>query len=119
MAKLTDPEIENCYQNALRNWRYEGYIVYKKDALAWMVNNLEADLFDQFSRLLYEFVVIEGGEIDQVVEQRFNWIDQWSHHYDLRPIIDGRKFYVETRLSYKNPGDPDDPIIYVVNVKPA
>lgn len=56
-----------------------------------------------------------GGEIDQVVETRPQW-NFWSHHYDLRLTINGRLVYVETRLKYNNPADPDDPVIFVVNI---
>jgi len=119
MAKLTDPEIERCYQNALRNWKFSGFVIYDKDADSWVRENLEGVTFQRLSELLFEFVVNQGGEIDQVVEQRFNWVGEWSHHYDLRPIINGIALYVETRLRYRDPDDPDDPIIHVVNVKRA
>jgi hypothetical protein len=59
-----------------------------------------------------------GGEIDKVVETRPEW-NFYSHHYDLRPTINGRLIYVETRLEYKDPADPDDPIVFVVNIHPA
>jgi hypothetical protein len=51
-----------------------------------------------------------------VAETRENWRDQYSHHYDLRPVIEGRKLYVETRLIYSKPDDPDDPVIYIVSI---
>jgi hypothetical protein len=33
--------------------------------------------------------------------------------------IKGRRVYFETRLVYRNPDDPDDPFIEVVNVHDA
>jgi len=119
VARLTDPEVERCYRNALANWQYNGFVVYEKDAADWIRANLDGVSFREFSRLLNEYVVCHGGEIDQVVERRFNWINKWSHHYDLRPTIQGVRLYVETRLHYRDFNDPDDPVIFVVHVKPA
>ncbi len=48
---------------------------------------------------LYDFVVTNGGEIDRVVETREHWREQWEHHYDLRPVVGGVTFYVETHDS--------------------
>jgi hypothetical protein len=119
MAKLADPEILSCYINALQNWRYEGFVVFKKDAAEGLRTHLEGVTQKGFKELLHQYVVVEGGEIDQVVELRENWLDKWSHHYDIRPVIGGVKFYVETRLDYSDPTDPDDPVIYLVHIKPA
>jgi len=119
MATLTDPEVLSCYHAALRNRRFEGYVVFMKDAAEGLRKHLEGHNQKGFKELLYEFVLEEGGEIDQVVERRENWRDEWSHHYDLRPMIDGVRIYVETRLSYSDPSDPDDPVIYLANIKPA
>ena len=41
MAKLTDPEILLCYRNALRNWRYEGFVVFEKDAAEGLRKHLD------------------------------------------------------------------------------
>lgn len=119
MAKLTDPEILGCYINALRNWRPEGFVVFQKDAALGLRKHLDGVTQTGFKEQLYLHVVVDGGEIDQVVERRHTWRDKWSHHYDLRPVISGVKMYVETRLDYSKPSDPDDPVIYIVNVKPA
>jgi hypothetical protein len=56
-----------------------------------------------------------GGEIDQVKETRPEWND-FDFHYDLRVPIGGRLRYFETLLV---DGDPDDPIILVVNTHDA
>jgi hypothetical protein len=64
-------------------------------------------------------VVEQAGEIDQVEETREQWRNKWDYHYDLRPVLAGIKLYVETRLHYRNANDPDDPIIYVVNIHRA
>lgn len=116
MAKLTDPEVLACYRNALCNWQYEGYVVFMKDAANGLRLHLSNYTQKGFKQFLHEFVVVDGGKIDQVVETRENWKDLWDHHYDLRPVIDGVKIYVETRLKYTKPSDPDDPVIYIVNI---
>ena len=67
-----------------------------------------------FVRRLRDFVQT-GGEIDQVIATRPEW-NVWSHHYDLRPTVNGRVLYVETRIKYSNPSDPDDPVITVVKI---
>jgi hypothetical protein len=119
MAKLTDPEILLCYRNALRNWRYEGFVVFEKDAAEGLRKHLDGVTPKGFKEILHQFVVVEGGEVDQVTEERENWRYKWSHHYDIRLVIGGVKFYVESRLHYSNPADRDDPVIYLVHIKPA
>ena len=84
-----------------------------KDAAEGMKKHLAGYTLKEFKEQLYQFVIAEKGKIDQVVENRENWRDKWSHHYDLRPVVDGVKIYVETRLRYKNPSDPDDPVIFL------
>lgn len=119
MATLTDPEVLACYVNALSNWRYEGFVEFLDDASKGLRKYLPGHTQRGFKALLHEFVVLKHGEIDQVVEERENWKHKWAHHYDVRPVINGIRIYVETRLSYSDPADPDDPIIYLVNIKPA
>ena len=116
MARLTGPLLP-CYQNALRNWRYTDFIIYEEIAARWLRKELRGYSQRQFSELLHKFVA-GGGEVDQVVETRPEW-SMHSHHYDLRPVVEGRKLYVETRLIYDDPNDPDDPIILIVNIHPA
>jgi hypothetical protein len=119
MAKLTDPEILRCYENALKNWRYDGFVVFEKDAAEGLRRHLPGQTQKSVKELLFKFILMEGGDVDQVTETRENWRDRWSHHYDVRPVVDGVKMYVETRLFYTKADDPDDPIIYVVNIHPA
>jgi len=119
MGKLTDPEILACYRNALANWSYYGYIVFEPQAVEGLRKHFRGYKEKEFKELLFNYAIRDGGDIDQVVESREPWREQWSHHYDLRPIVDSVKVYVETRLRYSKPDDPDDPIIYVVNIHPA
>jgi hypothetical protein len=104
MARLTDPEILTCYQNALGNWRFLGFVDFTKLAQEWLQRELSGMLPRAFAELLHRYVR-GGGEIDQVVETRPEYTI-YSHHYDLRPTVKGRVLYVETRLDYRDPSTP-------------
>src|SRR6266404_6227012 len=105
MAKLTDPAIIACYLNALSNWRYEGYVVFTERSAEWLRLNLAGWSQKWFAAMLHQFVGKERGEIDQVVETRPEWSDLHEFHYDLRPVVDGHRLYVETRLIVTDPSD--------------
>jgi hypothetical protein len=82
----------------LANWRYYGYIVFSPQAVEGLRKHLKGQTEKDFKELLCRFVIQEGGRIDQVIENREECRDQWEHHYDLRPIVNGIRLYVETRL---------------------
>lgn len=109
-----NPEILSCYLNALANWRYSGFIGYSRIAEEWLRKHLPNLTQKTFAQLLHDYVHA-GGEIDQVLETRPEW-STYTHHYDLRPTVNGQIIYVETRIDYDEPNDPDDPIITVVNI---
>lgn len=117
MARLTDPEKLGCFTNAISNWRYAGYVTFTRLADEWLRRGLDGFSQRRFAELLFEHIN-GGGEIDEVVETRPEW-SMHSHHYDLRPTVEGRTLYVETRLIYADPNDPDDPVVHVVNIHPA
>lgn len=120
MPPLTDPERSRCFLNALANWRYDGYIVFAKDAVRWLGAELPDYPFKELRRLLYEHVQANGCAcVDEQVETREGWRDQHPFHHDIRMRIDGRLVYFEMRLIYRNPDDPDDPLIRVVNAHGA
>ena len=52
-------------------------------------------------------------------EEREPWREHWEWHYDLRPTINGVKLYVETRLFPESFSSCEEPIIHVVQIKPA
>ena len=56
--------------------------------------------------------------MDEQVETREPWREHAFHH-DIRQRMAGRLIYFETRLIYRDPDDPDDPQIWVVNVHDA
>jgi len=115
MAPLTDPILLQAYKNALANHRFEGYVIWTEVALCWVRRELDGDTSNSIAALMYEFVA-SGGEIDQVVETRPEWRHLYDFHYDLRFSIHGREVYIETRLDFDDPGDPDDPVVLVANI---
>jgi len=119
MARLTDPDTLARYHQALADWRVGGAIVLKGRASEGLRTTLEGVTEEYFKEALYRFVCEEGGEIDQVREEREPWRKHWEWHYDLRPTINGVKLYVETRLYPESFNSRLDPIIQVVQIKPA
>ena len=119
MARLTDPDILARYRQALADWAVEGAIVLKGRASVGLRTTLEGVTEKYFKEALSRYVCEEGGEIDQVKEEREPWRNHWEYHYDLRPTIDGVKLYVETRLYPESFSSRHDPIIQIVQIKPA
>jgi hypothetical protein len=118
MPPLTDPERLRCYRNALKNWNYTGCIRFKERAWAWLTAAFPGLTQRQFAQLLHRHIK-DGGEIDEQVETREEWRKLHEFHHDLRILFKGRRVYFETRLVYRNPNDPDDPFIEVVNAHDA
>jgi hypothetical protein len=114
MPPLTDPERLQCYRNALMNWNYDGYVDFTERAWDWLRAAFPSYTKRQIAQLLHKHV-LAGGEIDEQIETREEWRDRHEFHHDLRVRIRGRLVYFETRLIYKKPDDPDDPLIQVVN----
>jgi len=120
MARLTDPDILERYQKALADWEVEGAIeLVGRAAHEGLRITLEGVTVKYFKEALYRFVCEENGEIDQVKEERELWREKWEWHYDLRLTINGVKIYVETRLFPESFSSSKDPIIHVVQIKPA
>ena len=119
MGRLTDVDTLARYQQALADWNFEGSIVLKDRARDGLRTTLEGVNEKCFKELLFRFVCKENGEVDQVREEREPWRESWEWHYDLRPTINGIKLYVETRLHPESFSSRDDPVILVVQVKPA
>jgi len=117
MAQLTDPIILQCYLKAFANWRFTNYIRFTRLADEWLRSEIGNYTQKAFAEMLFDFLNT-GGEIDQVVERRPEW-SMHEYHYDLRPVLDGRRLYVETRLIYSNPDDPDNPRILIANIHDA
>jgi hypothetical protein len=116
---LNDPEILARYKHALANWRVTGYVEPIGLANEWLRREVDNITRDGFLQLLHDHVFQGQGEIDQVPETRERWRDQWGYHYDLRPVINGVKLYVETRLVPESLASRDEPMIYIVNIHRA
>lgn len=119
MARLTDLDILARYHQALTERKVKGAIELVGRAHEELRITLEGMTEDVFKEALYRFACEEHGEIDQVKEQRENHRDNWEWHYDLRPTINGVKVYVETRLFPESFSSRQEPIIYIVRIKPA
>ncbi len=114
MATLTDPALLQAYLKALEeNLRFTGYVTWKPHAQEWIWSNLPGYTPKTISALMYDHVS-GGGEVDQVVERREQWL-HFAHHYDLRFVIEGRLIYIETVFFDDDP----DPTIQVVNIHDA
>jgi len=102
--------------DALGNWSYTGFVEFEltETAHRWLRRELDGVTTKELSRLMHEYVE-GGGEIDEVKETRPQW-SQYEFHYDLRFSIQGKPTYVETRLIYEPPFEPNNSIILVVNV---
>jgi hypothetical protein len=111
MAPLTDPDTLKAFREALREWRCDGYVVWKRRAGEWLAKNLDDVDQRTVSRMMQEHVE-SGGKIDQVVEKREEWRNKYEYHYDVRFSFFGRRIYIETVLDVSRTG----PTITVVNM---
>ncbi len=118
MARLTDPDRLDAYKDALCNWRFHGYIQFAltEQSFRWVRSELDGVSLDDIKGLMYEHVLIEGGEIDEQPERRPEWSQQYEYHHDLCLVIQDKRVYVETRLHARVPFVPDESWILVVNV---
>ena len=103
-----------CYRNALRNWKFRGYVSFTSRVQEDLRNLLPGFSSDKIALELHRHVV-EGGEIDEQKERRPEYVS-YEYHYDLRVEVGGRLVYFETILLCEDPDDPDDPQIEVVSV---
>jgi hypothetical protein len=118
MAPLADPIRLQAYNNALSNWMYSGYIQFEltEQSLRWLRTELDSFSLQDIKRLMFEHAIEDGGEIDEQVETREQWSDQYEYHYDLRFRVQDKLVYIETRLNDWKPFVTDNPWILVVNI---
>ncbi len=114
MAPLTDQVTLGHFRDALREWRCEGFVVWKPVAAEWVRDNLDGRTPDSIAKLMHKYVEA-GGEIDQVRERRDGWEDCNQFHFDFRPTLDGRRLYIETTLRVTSTG----PVVKVVSIHDA
>ena len=117
MAPLTDPTLLLAYRSALANRRFNGYVNWTDLAQTWVRRELPGVTPEAVVELICEHVWSDG-EIDQIRETRPEWSEH-DFHYDVRLAAFGRRIYIETRLQFDEPGDPDDPIILIANINDA
>ncbi len=116
MPPLTDPERLRAYKNALSNWEFKGYIQFDltEQSRRWIRREIGIRLKD-LGQLMHEHVDA-GGDIDEVREKRPEWSGEHQYHYDLRFSVGDVPVYIETRLNFRPPFQPDQPWILVANV---
>lgn len=117
MATLKDPQILQCFKNALANWRYDGFTTLTDVAADWLDNEFPGATPRDLAHLMHGYLST-GGVIDQQKETRREWTTH-DYHYDFRIPYAGRTLYIESRLICEKLDDSDDPIIHVVNIHDA
>lgn len=119
MAPLTNTDRLFAYRDALRNWRFAGYLSFTLTELSLIyVRDVLGLALSDIARRMHEHVEA-GGTINEVREQREQWRDLYEFHYDMHIMMEGRRVYLETRLIYRLPVLPDDSSILVVNIHDA
>lgn len=111
MARMVDLVLLALFREALREWRADGYVVWKRLPAEWMRKELEGQTQKSIAKLMHEHVEA-GGEIDQVKERRERYRDMHEFHFDFRLTIDERRVYIETTLDQTRTG----PTITIVSM---
>jgi hypothetical protein len=114
---LTDPDRLAAYRDALGNWEATGFIEFEltEESYRWVRRELDGMTLKEIKRLMHDYVA-DGGEIDETPETRPEWRDEFDFHFDLRPVIQGKRVYIETRLHFRLPLERDESWIKVVNI---
>jgi hypothetical protein len=111
MAPLTDPTLLGHFRDALREWRCDGFVVWKRKAAEGLRLLLGDHTQKSIAKLLYEHVEA-GGVIDQIRERRSEYASRHEHHFDFRLNVDGRLVYIETTLDLT----PTGPVVTIVSL---
>jgi hypothetical protein len=114
MAPLRDPDLLDKFVEALGEWKFDGFIQWRRRAADWLRKNLEGCSQQAIGQAMHEHVQ-NGGEIDEVKENYEGYRDTHPFHYDFRISFAGRLLYVETIFDDTKMG----PTITVVNIKDA
>jgi hypothetical protein len=114
MSRLTDPDVLGLFLEALENWRWKGFLAWRRVAAEWLRKNLDECSQELVNQLMYEHV-LNGGEIDQVRETREGYRDNYEHHYDFRIRVGTRFVYIETTLDRTRMG----PTVNIVSIHDA
>ena len=124
MAPLVDQNRRQAYLDALINCRHAlekgvrtNFVQLNLTETAHRFIRKDLGILpDDIKRRMCQYVLEDGGEIDEQPEKRANWSYEFPFHYDLRLTIQDRWVYIESRLHYRIPFVPDDSWIEVVNV---
>ena len=114
MPPVTDAEELERYRGLLKEWKFTGFIQWKRRAAEWLRDNLGNHLPQQgIGQLMYE----HREEVQQTPETREEYRHRYRFHYDFRLCIDTRRIYIET--AFHCGATESDSTIWVVNIKPA
>jgi len=108
MLPLSGADELGRYKDVLKDWKFTGYINWDPRPAEWLRETLGELSQKAVGQLMYEHC----DEVDQTVENRPEWRDDYAYHYDFRLLIGGQKIYIETVLE-------DDYTIRVADIKLA
>jgi hypothetical protein len=111
MAPVTNLTLLAHFRDALREWRCDGFVIWKRQAAQQLRDLLDSHTQKSIAKLMHEHAEA-GGVIDQVRERRPEYASRHEYHFDFRLSIDGRFVYLETTLDVTSTG----PIITIVSL---
>ena len=97
MPPLNDPEIRKKILDALSSTEHGDGVKWTRPALANLHKDLPRLAHEKVNQILRKWVE-KGNRINICVENRLEWKDKYTHHYDFTISIGGRKRYIECRL---------------------
>jgi hypothetical protein len=112
MPPLSDAKLIARFLEALKEWKYDGYINWSPRATRWLRENLQNHSQQAIGRAMYNYVR-KGGVINQAKENYEGYRDDHPYHYDYEIPMSGKIIYVETVFDDMTMG----PTITVVNIK--
>ena len=112
MPELTRDDRQEFVDVLEEGARFNGYVVYEKDAREDLGKFLGGWSEQGVTKELLAYAKA-GGKISRNEEERENWRSTWKYCYHLWPTIDNQRLYFEARLDDR---DPDDPVIRIVRI---
>jgi hypothetical protein len=110
---VSDAEELDQYRGLLKEWRFTGFIQWKRRAAEWLRENLSNHTQQGIGQLMYE----HRQEVQQTPETREEYRERYRFHYDFRLLIGAQQIYIET--AFDRGATDSDSTIWVVNIKPA
>ncbi|MEX2561016.1 MAG: hypothetical protein WD403_13930 [Pirellulales bacterium] len=114
MPEMTGDERQRFLDVLVEGARFNGYVVYEKDAREDLGTYLGGWSEQGVTKELLAYGQA-GGKISRNQEKREGWMDKWKFCFHLWPTIGGQKLYFEARFDDR---DADDPVIRIVRIHP-